>query len=122
MGGGADAAGEAAAVVLLGGRLGQVAEAVELGRLAMAKIRQNLVWALAYNAVGIPLAAGALLPSWGLALSPAVAGGMMALSSIAVVSNSLLLRGAAARLGSQRTDGSAGQADATRQQLRPTAQ
>ena len=54
--------------------------------------------AVAYNFVGVPLAAGALLPSHGLVLSPSVAGGLMAFSSIAVVSNSLLLRGAVARL------------------------
>ncbi|GAB4822976.1 hypothetical protein N2152v2_010022 [Parachlorella kessleri] len=98
MGGGADAAGEAAAVVLLGDRLGQVVEALALGRAAMHKIRQNLGWALGYNAVGIPLAAGAALPTLGFALDPSAAAGMMALSSVAVVSNSLLLRSAAERL------------------------
>jgi len=92
MAGGLDAAGQAAGVVLLGDRLGQVVEAVDLGRAALAKIRQNLAWALLYNCVAIPLAAGAALPAVGLALDPAVAGGMMALSSVAVVSNSLLLR------------------------------
>ena len=64
----------------------------------MHKIRQNLGWALGYNAVGIPLAAGAALPTLGFALDPSAAAGMMALSSVAVVSNSLLLRSAAERL------------------------
>ena len=90
--GGLDVAGEAASVVLMGDRLGQVVEAVDLGRATLGKIRQNLWWALAYNAVGIPLAAGALLPSFGFALNPSWAGGMMAFSSIAVVTNSILLK------------------------------
>lgn len=70
----------------------QVVEAVVLGRATLGKIRQNLAWALLYNVVGIPLAAGALLPTMGIALNPSAAGGLMALSSLAVVSNSLLLR------------------------------
>jgi Cu2+-exporting ATPase len=70
----------------------QVVEAVVLGRATLAKIRQNLAWALVYNLVGIPLAAGALLPVTGLALNASAAGGLMAVSSLAVVSNSLLLR------------------------------
>ena len=68
-------------------------QAIELGRATLAKIKQNLAWALAYNLVGIPLAAGTLLPGFGVALNPSAAGAMMAFSSIAVVSNSLLLRG-----------------------------
>ena len=91
--GGMAAAGEAADVVLMGDRLGQVVEAVLLGRAALSKIKQNLGWALAYNLVGLPLAAGAALPAAGIALNPSVAGGMMAFSSVAVVANSLLLRG-----------------------------
>ena len=67
-------------------------QALDLGRRTLGNIRQNLAWALAYNLVGIPLAAGALLPGFGIALSPSVAGGMMAFSSIAVVANSLRLR------------------------------
>lgn len=57
--------------------LRQVQEALSLGRATLGKIRQNLGWALFYNLVGIPLAAGALLPGWGVALDPAVAGGMV---------------------------------------------
>lgn len=90
--GGLDAAGEVAGVVLMGDRLAQAADAVALGRAALGKVRQNLAWALAYNVVGIPLAAGALLPPLGVALNPSAAGAMMAVSSVAVVSNSLLLR------------------------------
>lgn len=92
MSGGMDAAGEAASVVLMGDRLGQVLEAIDLGRATYGKIKQNLAWALVYNLIGIPLAAGALLPQYGIALNPSVAGGIMAFSSLAVVGNSLLLR------------------------------
>ena len=75
-----------------GGGVGQAADAIELGRSALSKIRQNLGWALAYNLVGIPVAAGVLLPEYGVSLNPAAAGAMMALSSVAVVTNSLLLK------------------------------
>lgn len=92
MGGGTDAAGEAAAVVLMGDRLGQVVEALALGKATLDKIKQNLGLAVAYNIIGIPIAAGALLPAYDLALTPTVAAGAMACSSIAVVTNSLLLR------------------------------
>ena len=92
MGGGSDAAGAAASVVLMGDRLGQVCEAIELGEATLRKIKQNLLLAVAYNSVGIPIAAGALLPAYGIALSPTVAAGMMACSSIVVVTNSLFLR------------------------------
>lgn len=76
----------------MGDRLGQVLDSLDLGRATLDKIKQNLVWALVYNVIGIPLAAGALLPTMGVALNPSVAAGMMAFSSVAVVSNSLLLR------------------------------
>lgn len=89
---GMDAATDAANVVLLGNRLEQVAESVETGRATLGKIKQNLVWALGYNVVGVPAAAGAFLPTYGLILDPSVAGGLMAFSSIAVVMNSLLLQ------------------------------
>ncbi|EFJ44076.1 hypothetical protein VOLCADRAFT_95682 [Volvox carteri f. nagariensis] len=90
--GGLDAAGEASGVVLMGDKLSQILDALELGSATLNKIRQNLAWALLYNVVGIPLAAGALLPSFGLSLNPSAAAAMMAFSSLAVVSNSLLLR------------------------------
>lgn len=87
-----NAASDAASAILLGNSLSQVVEAVDLSRATIQKVKQNLGWALAYNAVAIPLAAGALLPSFGFTMSPSVAGAMMALSSIIVVSNSLSLR------------------------------
>lgn len=89
---GTDIAAEAATVVLMGDRLTAIVEALSLGRATVAKIRQNLTWAFAYNLIGIPLAAGVLLPAYQFSLSPAIAGGLMALSSVTVVVNSLLLK------------------------------
>ncbi|MEM8545573.1 MAG: heavy metal translocating P-type ATPase [Cyanobacteria bacterium P01_H01_bin.119] len=89
---GTDAAIETAGVVLMGDRLGDVLTALRLSQATLSKIRQNLGWAFTYNLVGIPLAAGVLLPSSGILLSPAVAGGLMAFSSVSVVLNSLVLR------------------------------
>lgn len=65
---------------------------MDLSKRTLAKIQQNLVWAFGYNAVGIPLAAGALLPSMGIALTPSLSGALMGLSSLAVMGNSLLLQ------------------------------
>lgn len=87
-----DIAVDTADVVIMGDHLMGVVAALNLGRATVAKIRQNLVWAFAYNLIGIPLAAGVLLPAYGLSLSPAVAGGLMACSSVTVVVNSLLLK------------------------------
>ncbi|NER81323.1 MAG: copper-translocating P-type ATPase [Leptolyngbya sp. SIO1D8] len=89
---GTDIAAEVADVVLMGDRLTDVAKALSLGRATVAKIRQNLIWAFAYNLIGIPAAAGILLPAYSFSLSPAVAGGLMASSSVIVVVNSLLLK------------------------------
>jgi P-type E1-E2 ATPase len=97
MGKGADAAGSAADVILLGDNLNQLKEAIMIGDNTMAKIRQNLGLALVYNILGIPIAAGILLPEYGIMLSPTFAGAMMACSSIVVVSNSLLLKNPSSR-------------------------
>lgn len=70
----------------------QVSDALHLSRATLNKIRQNLCWAFGYNIVAIPLAAGALLPSLGIALTPSLSGALMGVSSLAVVSNSLLLQ------------------------------
>uniref|UniRef100_A0ACD5WEW0 Uncharacterized protein n=1 Tax=Avena sativa TaxID=4498 RepID=A0ACD5WEW0_AVESA len=87
-----NAASDAASVVLLGNRLSQVVDALSLSKATMAKVHQNLAWAVAYNIVAIPVAAGALLPQFDFAMTPSLSGGLMALSSIFVVSNSLLLQ------------------------------
>jgi Cu2+-exporting ATPase len=92
MNGGTDVAMEAAGIVLMRDRLLDVAAAIQLSRSTFHKIRQNLFWAFAYNALGIPAAAGVLLPVFGIALSPSSAGALMAFSSLSVVTNSLLLR------------------------------
>ncbi|NMF83984.1 copper-translocating P-type ATPase [Nodosilinea sp. P-1105] len=89
---GTDIAMETADVILMGDHLSGVLDILVLSRATFNKIRQNLAWAFAYNLVAIPLAAGVLLPTVGISLSPAAAGGMMAFSSVAVVVNSLLLR------------------------------
>ncbi|XWS72377.1 hypothetical protein CRYUN_Cryun02cG0035000 [Craigia yunnanensis] len=86
------AASDAASIILLGNKLSQVVGALDLAQATMAKVYQNLSWAVAYNAVAIPIAAGVLLPQYDFAMTPSLSGGLMALSSIFVVTNSLLLR------------------------------
>ncbi|NEQ95812.1 MAG: copper-translocating P-type ATPase [Cyanothece sp. SIO2G6] len=89
---GTDIAIETAEIVLMRPHLRDVAEAIHLGQAVFDKIRQNLAWALIYNIIGIPVAAGVLLPNTGFLLTPAAAGSLMAFSSISVVLNSLILR------------------------------
>jgi Cu2+-exporting ATPase len=89
---GAEVTLESAGIVLMRDNLGDVVEAIKLSKATLSKIRQNLVWALGYNVISIPMAAGVLLPGYGILLSPALAGGLMAFSSVMVVTNSLLLR------------------------------
>ena len=92
VGRGTDVAIETADIVLMHDDLAGVAAAIELSRRTMATIKQNLFWAFFYNAVGIPLAAGALYPWTGWLLSPIIASAAMAFSSVSVVTNSLRLR------------------------------
>ena len=72
--------------------LGSVPDAIVLARATMRTMKQNLFWALVYNVVGIPVAAGVLYPAFGILLSPIIASAAMAFSSVSVVSNSLRLR------------------------------
>eukprot|EP00271_Cylindrocystis_brebissonii_P004657 TRINITY_DN16469_c0_g1_i1.p1 TRINITY_DN16469_c0_g1~~TRINITY_DN16469_c0_g1_i1.p1 ORF type:complete len:911 (-),score=203.42 TRINITY_DN16469_c0_g1_i1:647-3139(-) len=92
MASGVGAASEVASMVLMGDRLNQAVEAVELSRATMRKVRQNLAWAFLYNVVGVPIAAGVLLPITGTLLTPSIAGAMMGVSSLGVMANSLTLR------------------------------
>ena len=90
--GGTDVAIETAQIVLIRDRLSDVVQSIQLSRATFNKIRQNLFWAFAYNALSLPVAAGILLPSFGIVLGPSAAGALMAFSSVSVVTNSLLLR------------------------------
>jgi Cu+-exporting ATPase len=92
IGTGTDVAVEAGDVTLMRGDLAGVPEAVRLARRTLRVIKQNLFWAFAYNVVGIPVAAGALYPMFGLLLTPTMAAAAMAVSSVTVVTNSLRLR------------------------------
>ena len=83
---------ESAGVTLLGGDLTGIVRARALSSATMRNIRQNLWFAFAYNAAGIPIAAGILYPAFGLLLSPMIAAAAMALSSVSVIGNALRLR------------------------------
>ncbi|KAK3123724.1 hypothetical protein QOZ80_8AG0635110 [Eleusine coracana subsp. coracana] len=99
MGGGVGAASDVSSVVLMGNRLSQVVDALDLSKETMKTVKQNLWWAFLYNIVGLPIAAGALLPITGTILTPSIAGALMGFSSVGVMANSLLLR---ARLNSRQ--------------------
>jgi Cu+-exporting ATPase len=92
IGTGSDIAIEAGDITLMRGDLRAAVHAIELARATMRTMRQNLFWAFIYNSVGIPLAAGALYPAFGILLSPIIASAAMAMSSVSVVTNSLRLR------------------------------
>jgi Cu+-exporting ATPase len=92
MGTGADVAIESAGITLVKGDLGGIVRARLLSRATMRNIRQNLFFAFFYNAIGVPIAAGALYPLFGILLSPIFAAAAMSLSSVSVVGNALRLR------------------------------
>jgi Cu+-exporting ATPase len=92
MGTGTDVAMESAGVTLLKGDLSGIVRARRLSAATMSNIRQNLFFAFIYNAAGVPVAAGALYPVFGILLSPVIAAAAMALSSVSVIGNALRLR------------------------------
>ncbi|MBE9029509.1 copper-translocating P-type ATPase [filamentous cyanobacterium LEGE 11480] len=89
---GTEVATETADILLMRNSLSDVAAVLQLSQSTFSKIRQNLFWAFVYNVIAVPAAAGVLLPAYHITLSPSNAGLLMALSSISVVTNSLLLR------------------------------
>ena len=92
MGSGTDVAIQSAGITLVKGDLRGIVRARRLSRATMRNIRQNLFFAFIYNAFGIPLAAGALYPFFGVLLSPMIASAAMSLSSVSVIGNALRLR------------------------------
>ena len=110
IGAGADVAKEGADVVLMHSDLLDVGRAIELSRATIRNIKQDLFWALIYNACGIPLAAGVLYPLLGWQLSPMFGAAAMSLSSVCVVSNALRLRGFRARVTDAVSDRGGGRA------------
>ena len=92
MGTGTDVAMQSAGITLVRGDLRGIAKAIRLSRATMRNIRQNLAFAFLYNALGIPVAAGALYPFFGVLLSPIIAGAALSLSSVSVISNALRLQ------------------------------
>jgi len=92
MGTGTDVAMQSAGITLVKGDLRGIAQAIRLSRATMSNIRQNLIFAFLYNALGIPIAAGVLYPFFGWLLSPIIAGAAMSLSSVSVITNALRLR------------------------------
>ena len=92
MGTGTDVAMESAGVTLVQGDLRGIVRALHLSRATMRNIRQNLFFAFIYNIIGVPIAAGALYPWFGLMLNPMIASAAMSLSSVSVILNALRLR------------------------------
>jgi Cu+-exporting ATPase len=92
MGPGADVAVESAGMTLLAGDLAGILRGRKLARATLRNIKQNLFFAFAYNAIGIPVAAGVLYPITGLVMSPMIAAAAMSLSSVSVITNALRLR------------------------------
>jgi Cu2+-exporting ATPase len=92
MGKGSDLAMDTAKITLMSSDLRAIPKVLALSRATVRTIRQNLFWAFIYNLVSIPIAAGLLYPAFGFVLNPMIAGAAMAMSSLSVVANSLLLR------------------------------
>jgi Cu+-exporting ATPase len=93
MGTGTDVAMESAGVTLVKGDLRGIVRARRLSSATLANIKQNLLFAFVYNALGVPIAAGVLYPWFGILLSPMIAAAAMSFSSVSVIANALRLRG-----------------------------
>jgi Cu+-exporting ATPase len=92
MGTGTDIAKQTAGITLMSGELRGIGRALRLSEASMGNVRQNLLFAFGYNALGVPLAAGVLYPVTGTLLAPAVAAAAMSFSSVSVIANALRLR------------------------------
>ena len=92
MGSGTDVAMQSAGVTLVKGDLRGIVRAIRLSQATMRNIKQNLFFAFVYNSIGVPIAAGALYPFFGILLSPMIAAGAMSFSSVSVIGNALRLR------------------------------
>ena len=92
IGTGTQVAQDSSDLVIMGDKLGSLPDALLLAKSTMRKIKQNLIWAFGYNIIALPIAAGILLPGFGILLSPPVAALLMATSSITVVVNALSLK------------------------------
>jgi len=92
IGSGTDVAMETGNIVLMNNKTTDVVKAIKLSKITIKKIKQNMFWALFYNSLGIPIAAGVLFPFTGWLLNPMIAGGAMAASSVSVVLNTLLMK------------------------------
>jgi len=103
IGSGTDVAKETGDVILIKDDIRDVVVALEIAKATMRKVKQNLFWAFVYNTLGIPLGAGLLYPFASLVISPEIAGLMMAVSSISVTLNTLLLKGFRPSIGSGRS-------------------
>jgi Cu+-exporting ATPase len=104
MGTGTDVAIESAHITLVKGELRGITKARCLSRATMRNIRQNLFFAFAYNVLGVPIAAGALYPFFGIILSPIIASPAMTFSSVSVIANAVRLRRAICELGCSRAE------------------
>jgi Cu+-exporting ATPase len=101
IGSGTDVAKETGDIILIKDDIRDVVVALEVAKATMRKVKQNLFWAFVYNTLGIPLGAGLFYPFASLVISPEIAGLMMAVSSISVTLNTLLLKGFKPSVGSQ---------------------